>query len=299
MNTIELISRVARRARNGGDFTKLSLLERVDVLQAINGANQEVFNLLPAYFKEQTVGFTLPGPLAITGLVVTNGSKVVSGYAFTAEMIGRSIQISGDGSINQLIGAGTNLSLMNDYQGTTGTTTATIYGDAIYSTGFPFERIVGNPTFEDDRMWPMLRRNNMVGNGYTYPFFGMGLQLGRPQVWWVQNMGSSQGNVPQLVLRLFPMPDQIYGIRVRMSFWAKRLTLDDYDAASTITVLDQFIESALIPLAVRQFMLSPAWEPRRDDNLVLEAALRAEEFLRLQPGQVGAPANFVGTPPGF
>jgi hypothetical protein len=297
MTTVELISRVARRARSGGDFTKLSMLERMDVLSAINGAIQEVYELLPVYLKEQTLGFTLPAQVTVPALGVTNGSKVVTGYAFTADQIGRSILIEGDGVVNQLLGNGTNLSLLNDYQGQTGTVGATIYGDTCYTTGVPFDRIVGNPEYGDQRQWPIMRR---TGNPSDYQFFGL-LQVGRPMYWWVQNMGNSQGNVPILVMKFFPMPDTAYTVKVRIAFWARRLVLADYDDASTITVLDQFLESALIPLALRQFMLSPAWErlgPQADQD-VRDSAARAEVFLRKQPGQVGAPANQVGTPFGY
>ena len=265
--------------------------------KAINGAIQEVYDLLPIYLKEQTDGFTLPAQVAVTGLVVTNGSNVVTGYSFTADQIGRSILIEGDGTVNQLIGNGTALCLMNAYNGQSGSVGATIYGDAVYTTGAPFDRIVGDPCFSDQRQWPIMRRN---GNPQDYQFFGL-LQVGRPQFWWVQNMGNSQGNVPILVLKFFPMPDTAYMVKVRMAYWARRLLLTDYDAASTITVLDQFIESALIPLALRQFMISPAWEKLGPaaDKLVLDAATRAETFLRRQPGQVGAPSNQIGTPFGF
>jgi hypothetical protein len=142
-----------------------------------------------------------------------------------------------------------------------------------------------------------MRRN---GTPADYQFFGL-FQVGRPQFWWVQNMGNSQGNVPTLVMKFFPMPDTAYNVKVRMAYWARRLVLADYDAATTITVLDQFLESALIPLALRQFMLSPAWEKLGPaaDKLVLDAADRAIAFLRNQPGQIGAPNNQIGTPFGY
>ena len=58
MTITQLVHRIARRAR-GGDFTKLGLTEQMDVLEAANSALQQVYNILPIYFKEMTVGFTL------------------------------------------------------------------------------------------------------------------------------------------------------------------------------------------------------------------------------------------------
>lgn len=295
MTTVELIARVARRARSGGDFTKLSLLERLDVLGACNNALGELYNNLPTYLKEQTQGFTLPAPLAIT-IGVTNGSKLLSGYAFTEQQIGASINISGDGLRNQLLGPIATMSLMNAYQGPTGSTTATIYGDAIHPTTIPFDRIIASPRFADETVWPMVQQSMQR---LDFPFLGMMPQIGRPMSWWTQSMGNSQGNQPLLVLKFFPQPDKIYEIRVRLAFWSQRLLMTDYDNANPLTVPDQFLETALLPLALRAFRTSPAWEKRGDEDEIIAAADRGLAFLRSQPGQVGAPSNRIFTPVGY
>ena len=295
ITTVQLLQRVARRARpasdsNGGDVTRFSLSEQGDMLQACNAALQQCYNALPVYFKDITVGMTLPAPLAVT-LNVTAGSSTLNATAFTSDQVGRSVVIQGDPNWNQILGP---TSLLNPYMGRTGLQPATVYGDAVYSTRYPFDRIIGNPRFPTPNLYPMLRTEMYYGSLVT-PFV---YTVGMPQSWWVQTFGNSQGINPMLALRFAPAPDQAYVIDVRMAFWPLRLLESDFEAATVIPVPDQFIETALIPLALRNLMLTPIFD-KQDPQTIIAAATAAEEYLRLQPTQVGAPSNRVFTPIGF
>lgn len=294
ITAVQLFSRIARRARNGGDFTKLSLLEQMDLIEAANSGLQRLYNSLPVYFKELTEGFVLPGPTSLSGVVVTQYSKTVGPNTFTKAQIGRTVRLDGDGQWNQVVDTDT---LMNPYMGSTGTVAGTIYGDAIWSDSYPFDRIIGNPRFSNQGLYPINPMNSMRSNGQGSWFWQQ--SIGTPQTWWVQTFGNSQGNSPYVVLKFAPVPDQAYPLNIRMALWPKRLTLRDYQNNSNIVVPPQFIESALIPMCIAAFMGSPAWEKRGDEKDVLQRAFDGETFLRLQPGQVGAPNNGVYTPIGF
>lgn len=297
MTTVQLFHRIGRRAI-GGDFTRLSMTEQTDIAEAANAALQEVYDLLPTYFKEITEGFLLPAPQAITLAVVQYSSALSSGV-FTDAQIGRSVQLDGDPAWNQIVSPDT---LLNPYMGETGTVNGTIYGDAVYSTRYPFDRIIGSPTFAKP-LGPLgsaagqMVRVNSGGNGQSNWFLQQ--NVGIPIAWWTQMLGNSQGNEPLLVLRFAPAPSIAYAIDVRMSYWPKRLTLADYDAASTITVPDQFLEGALIPMALRAFMSSPAWQTRGDEARIQERAEAARLFCKNKYGQPAAPNNRVGTPCGY
>lgn len=293
ITTIELCNRIGRRAR-GGDFTKLSMNEQTDILEAANAALQRLYNALPTYFKEQTQGFVLPAPLAVS-VGVTQYSKVVTGLAFTSAQFGQSIVIDGDPGWNQIIGTD---ALLNPYMGATGTHGATIYGNAIYSTTYPLDRIIGNPQFANQNLFPVTSFNigaaNASGGAWLWQ-----QQVGTPNIWWPQVFGNSQGNTPLMVLRFAPAPDQAYAVNVRIGFWPKRLTLTDYDDNSALPVPDQFIESALIPMSLEEFTASPAWQSRNDEGAVVARGQAGERFARNQLGQVGSPNNRVGTPVGY
>jgi hypothetical protein len=294
MNTVQLFQRIGRKAR-GGDFTKLSMAEANDVIEAANTAIQQAYSALPAYFREITEGFVLPAPLPIT-FPITQFAQTLSSDVFTNDQIGQSIVISGDPAWNQILGPN---QLLNPYMGATNpAVTATIYGDAIYSRRYPFERIIANPRFANQTQVPFYRSEISPGNSGRANWLYM-QQVGMPLSWWTQPLGNSQGNNPLLVLRFSPAPDQAYSINVRMSYWPRRLLYSDYQSASDVTMPDQFIETVLMPLALRALMATPVWIKGDDDADVVIRAAAAEEHAKNQLGQVASPSNRVFTPIGF
>lgn len=294
ITTVALCNRIGRRAR-GGDFTKLSMNEQMDIMEAANHALQRLYGALPAYFKEMTEGFVLPAPLAVAGVGVTQYGKTVTGITFTSAQFGQTIVLSGDAGWNQIVGTN---ELLNPYMGSTGTVAGTIYGNALFSNTYPFDRVIGNPTYANQSIGILLNasmaRNNAGANQWL-----MQQNVGVPVAWWPQVFGNSQGNSPMWILRFAPAPQQAYAVNVRLSFWPKRLTLTDYDSNTSLPVPDQFIEPSLIPMAIQAFMSSPAWASRRDEALVEDRGNKGEAFARNQPGQFAAPNNQIYTPVGF
>lgn len=292
MKVIWLFSRIARRSRTG-DFTKLSMIEQEDLMEAANGALMQTYNALPAYFKEITEGFELPAPQSIT-LAVVHGSNELSSSVFTDAQIGRSVLLDGDPNWNQVISTDR---LLNPYMGLTGVASGTLYGDAVYSTRYPFDRIIGNPTFANRSSASYTYRELVKVNNSSDMWPQQ--NVGQPMGWWVQMLGNSQGNEPLMVLRFSPAPNQAYVVDVRLAFWSKRLTLQDYTDNATLPVPDQFLETVLLPLALRNFMSSPAWKSGPGDKDVIDRAADATLFAKNQVGQPAAPLNLVGTPTGF
>jgi len=290
---VQLCHRIGRRAR-GGDFTKLSLSEMTDVMTAVNGGLQRLYNVLPAYFKEMTQGFVMPAPLSITNVGVTQYGKFITGHVFTAAQFGQSVQLDGDSQWNQIIGTD---ELLNPYMGTTGTVNGTVYGNAIYSETYPFDRVIGDPAYANQSQTPLFQQMMVPGSASAAWLFNQA--VGWPQTWWPQVFGNSQGKKPIMVLRFAPAPSQATAINVRLSFWPKRVTLADYDANIELTVPDQFIESALIPICLQEFMVSPAWQTRGDEARIDDLGTKAEIFARNQLGQVGSPSNQIYCPSGF
>lgn len=294
ITTVALCNRIGRRAR-GGDFTKLSMNEQMDILEAANVALQRLYNALPTYFKEQTQGFVLPAPLSVLAVGVTQYSKTVTGITFTSAQFGQTIVLSGDAAWNQIIGTN---ELLNPYMGSTASVAGTIYGNALYSETYPFDRVIGNPKLANQNYYMLMNGEMARSNGANGAWL-MQQSVGQPQVWWPQVFGNSQGETPMWVLRFAPAPSQAYAINVRLTFWPKRLTLTDYDSNTSLPVPDQFIEPSLIPMAIQAFMSSPAWASRKDEALVDDRGNKGEAFARNQPGQFAAPANQIYTPLGY
>lgn len=293
---VDLCNRVGRRARTG-DFTKLSLNGQQDILEAINAALQRLYNALPTYFKEQTQGFVLPAPVTLTGVGVTQYSKFVTGVTFTEAQFGQTVILEGDPDWNQVIGEN---ELLVPYMGSTGTVGGTLYGNAIHSTTVPLDRIIGNPQFANQNLFPLanfMMQNQPNAASSNWVWLN---QVGLPQAWWAQVFGNSQGKRPIMVLRFAPVPDQAYAITVRIAFWPKRVTMADYAANTEITVADQFIERALIPMCIEAFMSSPEYNREiKDDTLVIQRGQSAEDYCRSIYGQIASPNNRVYTPLGF
>lgn len=293
MTTVEFFHRIGRRARTG-DFTKLNLSERTDLANTANAAIQIVYNALPTYFKELTEGFLLPAPRVVSAPVTADSASLGSDV-FTNAEIGRTVILDGDQNWNQVLAPNR---LQMPYLGATGTVAGTVYGDAVYSERYPFDRILADPKFASNGFAPIFpvvfNRTN------EQPWWPFGLNtVGLPQAWWTQLMGNSQGNEPLLVLKFAPLPDRDYAIKVRMSYCPKRLTMADYNAATVIPVPDQFIESALIPIAYRELMSTPIWASMKDEERVERRAQEAIQYCRDQLGQVAAPSNRIGTPIGY
>lgn len=293
MTTVQLFQRIGRRAR-GNDFTKLGLTEQGDIAEAANSALMQVYNALPPYLREITEGFVLPAPKAIT-VTATKYSNVVSSDAFDPTWIGRTVILDGDPTWNIIIDTSR---VLSPFLGVSGVVSGTVYGDAIYSERYPFDRVIGNPTFSNQTLTPLvnfsLSRSNSAPLNWIF-----GQSVGMPQGWWPMMMGNSQGSEPLLVLRFAPAPDQDYGINIRMSYWPKRLTMADYDNNTTLTVPDQYWEAAVLPIARRELMSSPIWDTRPDDDKIIERAAEAIQYLKMQVSQVVAPNNRIYTPIGF
>jgi hypothetical protein len=296
MTTLQYLQRVARRTRDG-DFTRLALTEQMDVLEAANAALQRLYNALPAYLRAQTQGFTLPAPITLNNVSVTSGSTAVSTGLFSAAQIGATVIIPGDPSWNQVLGR---QSLRNPYLGPTGTVNEVmVYGDWLFSTSYPFDRIIGNPMFSDQSLAPLIPMEMSRAAGeWNYLFQDT---IGRPMCWWVQFMGNSQGNEPLMVIKFAPLPDMAYSINIRLSFWPMRLLLTDIQGATTLNVPDQFLEKCLIPMAIQELMTKPCFKSisPADDNRLEERGNEGQSFAELQVADPTSPSNRIYCPLGY
>ena len=296
MTTVQYLERVARRTKQGL-LTSLSLTEQNDVLQAANAALMRLYNALPEYLREQTQGFTLAAPVTLTNISVTAGSTAVSSGVFSPTQIGCSVLIAGDPSYNQILGTS---QLRNPYNGPTGVAaTVTVYGDALYSTTYPFDRVIGNPTYTNTGQVSLSPMNIGRQNGESNWILNTGPAM--PRAWWMQYLGNSQGALPGAVLKFLPFPDQAYPIKIRMSFWPLRLLQQDIQAATTLTVPDQFLETALIPMAVKDLMGTASWNSisKESDAMAIQSDKDAMYFLKDQIADPAAPANGQYCPIGF
>ena len=79
----------------------------------------------------------------------------------------------------------------------------------------------------------------------------------------------------------------------------QRLTLEDYQNAARVVVPQQFPGSGPDPAVPARTSSTPVWNSTPNDKDVIQRAMDAENYLRNQPAQVGAPNNRAYTPIGF
>lgn len=296
ISLIEVCARLGRRTRDG-DFASLTFTEQADMMSAINAALQRLYNALPPYFKEKTVGLLIPGPVAIAGVNVTQYSQAVAGFSFGTAQFGQSVQLAGDSQWNQILGPSL---LLNPYMGPSGSVAGTVYGNAAFPPDYPFDRVIGNPQFADQTLAGLFPINMALNNGGQAADWIYQQNVGRPNAWWTQVFGQSEGANPMMVLRFAPAPDTAYAIKVRLGYWPKRLTLNDYNANAQLVVPEQFVEPAFLKMCMQEFSASPAFVGTPEViKAVVVAGQDGELYVKNQVQSVGVPSNRVGTPRGY
>lgn len=287
MTTQQLAERLARRLKKG-TLTSLSMPTTMDVVEAINSGLQECYELLPAWQRRTTVSLTLPAPVTAS-LIVAAGSVDLGdeGGQFTSAQIGRSVVVAGDPNWNEVQSTA---KLLDEYNGTSGTRSATIYGDSASNGLLNFDGLAGHPRLADTRE-TLIQFNPRAA--------GRAGEVGVPRYYWIEPAAASLGAVPSIYLRVSPAPDRAYVLRVDMEFRPFVVTLPDLHAATVIPLAEPLFHRALIPLCESNLIRSPEWADDSKARLVLDAADAAREHLSNQRPSPSVPSNRVFTPAGY
>jgi len=285
MTTYELAERLARRLKKGS-LPLLSPAATQDIVEAINAGLQECYELLPAWQRKTTLSVELPAPVAVS-VGVTTGAVALSSGTFTTAQIGRSVVLAGDTEWNQVAGLTT---LLDKYQGTTGTVAGTVYGDALSNALTNWDGFTSHPTLANTR------ETLVPWNARAARQPGM---VGRPLYYWIEPAAASLGSSPVALLRIYPAPDVAYVLRIDAEFRPAVITFSDVHVASTIPLGDQLLHRCLLPLCEEALLRSSEWANDSKAHLVAAAADTARDFISRQRSSVGTPANRVFTPPGY
>lgn len=287
MTTLELATHLARRLK-GGALPALSAGAAMDLVEAVNVGLQECYEQLPSWQRRTELSLSLVAPVTVS-VGVTNGSATLSSGTFSAAQIGRSIVLAGDANWNKVA---TTTTLLDVYQGTTGTVAGTVYGDAVFNSLANLDGFATPLRFADTRE-ELIPHNVRRLEPYR------GGEVGKPRYYWTEPAGASLGNSPAAYLRVYPAPDAAYSLRVDAEFRPSLITFTTLHQGATIPLADQFLHSALIPLCEACLLRSPEWANDAKANLVLGAAERARDMLLRQRPTAGATGNRIFTPPGY
>jgi hypothetical protein len=214
---------------------------------AITQAIGEIHEVSPIENREVSTGAILYGPTAVT-LNVTQGSTTISGLSsYAARMNGATIRIGGDDQDNELA---SQTQLARPYNGSTGSVSATIYGDSV-TLPSTYSRAIGPlwlpnnyPMPIADSLEEFIRMSGypMVvspdGRGDLSPLFSfIRKSVGRPRV--AMAVGAYDGTLEYVMrrLRVAPLPDQNYTLAFRAAVNPPKFTRNDIvSPLATLTV---------------------------------------------------------------
>lgn len=298
MTTSEAAYRLLRHC-SVTDIAAVSISQATELMGALGIAVGMYFRHGPAVLRQTSATVSLAAPLALTGLSVAAGAhEVTSGSPFAGSQRGSSLIIAGDENRNEVVSA---VGWLNPYMGTTGTKTATLYGDCAPIGTQLIERILTDPIVLDQQRTdhrPALQRvrtdHDMRMNWRD--------TTGYPECYAIEATGVSRGASSQFLIRVWPMPDRAILLRFECE-----VQPDMFDALNVTSIpielpfSDAQMETILLPLAEREMLASTLMDDVSDRIAAqLEArADRAASTLKTLPRDHGRSRGRIYTPRGW
>ena len=188
-----------------------------DVAGVMTASFQEMWEHLPAEGKQQEGGGWLNAPTEVA-VTVALGSRTISGLTtYAAWMLGCTIRIAGDEQDNALVSS---TQLARPHAGTSGATTATVFGDCIlldetvehvlspvFLSNFgPLTMANSREEFMRLGQWPLGTFGSHYGNAWPYYLFTRKAVAAHPMSWIVEGAYDATLDYLPRRLRFSPMP---------------------------------------------------------------------------------------------
>lgn len=188
-----------------------------DVAGVMTAAFQEMWEHMPAEGKQAEGGGWLNAPADVT-VTVTLGSKTISALTtYAAWMLGCTIRIAGDDQDNALVSS---TQLARPHAGTSGSKTATVFGDCIlldetiehvisplFLSNFgPLTMANSREEFMRLGQWPLGSFGSHYGNAWPYYLFTRKAVAAHPMSWIVEGAYDSSLDYLPRRIRFSPMP---------------------------------------------------------------------------------------------
>jgi len=291
MNSLRFIQMMATRFANR-EVAKWPADDKLALVRAINLSLKEWFDLVPSPARIRPITATFFAPRTVN-VTVTNGSATIA-FATDPEStaIGSTIVFSGDAAHNRLLSL---TRLQSPYQGTTGTVSATLYGNA-YALPSVFETLGSALMLLMDNGE---RRQLLPPSGPIEPLiWQMPPYAGLPTHYALEPGQTLDGVAPYTVLRLYPSPASAARVVFDYSGLPFSWTMTDIQVARELDLRDRDWNE-LTALVQVKLINDGLLAERIDMRALYDEADRARTSLRNSPiPGTGAPAS-VGTPPGF
>lgn len=316
MNSVQLAQRLARNL-NVPDIFDLEAEPALDVLAAINAGLQSFYRELPGIYKRATISQTVRAPRTLSVTFKAKYSNVcsVTGSGddpFSSNETGCTIRYD-TSAADSIIESAT--SVLDGYINDTLITGATIYYDAIPIQDV-IERVIGavrlysasraepTPLIRDERLRGGRVRRFMASvdpDEISFPYDSAYLsEIGRPRYYYLDPAGESRGGDPEFLLRVSPMPDTDYTVRMEAELSTERIVFNDLATARAIYVADAYVDDLLVPLCEAELVTSKFWAnaDQKKDILSRRDSVLQSKIPKI-PKDIAPPSNGIGRPWGF
>lgn len=229
-------------------------------------------------------------------------------WAEVGENLGRSVVVGGESaSYNRLQGI---TSLLNAYEGATGTTTLEVLSDAVmigqsYEISGDVIVVDGADTFPMTYggvagSYPGFWRNASGVRGGVAEAVQRQIIRARPTNWWIEPFNGITGqDSPSFLLRLWPMPDRVYKINFNLRLWPTALAVADISSSAVLPIQTNE-EATFLALCYPALFTCPLWQGTANKDDYEAAAGRAAAALNGDEQNRGNQQPIlVRTPRGF
>lgn len=291
------------------NVARLSGEQGVQALRALNDAVQGWFAIAPPCYRQFSVSHRIR-PVRTLTITVTDESPDVDGTPFEAYELYQSIAIANADMIlaNQIAGTS---SLVHDYRGTTGETTATIYYDAMVLSDYSVARVIGDPILMDTNAalgrWQRDAPNHRFDRSTWYADWSRERWMAQineyPTSWDIEPYGISRSVAgdAKMGVRFYPLPTNESTIKLKLDVRPRVYTLLDLvDDSVTLPLDDELATLTLLPLIEDKLSLSSFFTGGdKVAKRLADEAVTARALVRALPNELGRIAMKVGTRPGY
>lgn len=269
MTVAQLFTRLTRPLNNKVPSTYDDEGKQYLVDAANLGLNQFTRGL-PSVRLQEPRSERLVAPVTKT-ITATQTSKTIAfapAWADVGLNLGRTCIVGGESAAYNRLQTAT--SLMNAYEGATGSTSLEVMSDAVmigqsYEVAGDVILVDGADTFPmtygmPGGYYPGRWRNITGVTGGDAEAAQRIIVRARPTNWWIETFNGLSGlDSPSFLLRLWPQPDKLYKINFNLRLWPTALQVADI-ASTTVLPIQVNEEAMFLNLCFPALFTCPLWQ---------------------------------------
>lgn len=255
------------------------------LVDAANLGLKQFIRSLPSMRLQEPRSERLVAPVTKT-ITATQTSKTIAfdpAWSDVGLNLGRTCTVGGDSAAYNRLQTAT--SLMNAYEGATGTTSLQVMSDAVmldqnYEIAGDVIVVDGADTFPmtfgmPGGYYPGHWRNISGVTGGDAEATQRILVSARPTHWWVEPLNGLSGlATPSYILRLWPQPDKMYKVNFNLRLWPTALQVADIESTAVLPIqVDE--EAMFVNLCYPALFCCPLWQGSANKDDYQTAANKA------------------------